>query len=154
MIDSMIWVYNYDPNAPEHNNVKKWLRAPDGVLAKEKVLLSAIIPLEVMHVLFRKARLPFDLVFNATQGIINLANGEVVELTLPVVQESMRLLGTYQEYGIGGRDASILATMTERGTDTIATHDKGLLRVPEFNRVDPVFDPPAIYPLGQPFVSH
>jgi len=79
---------------------------------------------------------------------------EVVELTLPVVQESMRLLGTYQEYGIGGRDASILATMTERGTDTIATHDKGLLRVPEFNRVDPVFDPPAIYPLGQPFVSH
>ena len=151
MIDSMIWVYNYDPNAPEHNNVKYWLRAPDGVLAREKVLLSAIIPLEVIHTLFRKARLPFLVAFNATRGIINLTNVELVELTLPMMQESMRLLGTYQEYGIGGRDALILATMKEWRVDTIATHDKGLLKVPDFNRVDPVFDPPAIYPLGQPF---
>ena len=31
-IDSMIWIYSYDPYAPESKNVKSWLRGKDGAL--------------------------------------------------------------------------------------------------------------------------
>jgi AbrB family looped-hinge helix DNA binding protein len=54
-------------------------------------------------------------------------------------------------FGIGGRDASILATMNDQQVECLATHDKNLLSIPDFYRIDPVFSPPLILPLGQEF---
>ncbi len=53
-IDSQIWIYYWDINALEHENVEIWLNGKnnDGILFKEEIVLSAIIPIEVGHHLF------------------------------------------------------------------------------------------------------
>ena len=53
-IDSMIWVYNFDPKAPESKNVRKWLYGEQGALKQYSVVLNTIIPLEVLHSMVKK----------------------------------------------------------------------------------------------------
>ena len=62
-IDSQIWIYYWDVNAKEHKNVKKWLKGEEreGILFKEKIILSSIIPIEVGHNLFEKAEMEKEL---------------------------------------------------------------------------------------------
>ena len=50
-IDSQIWIYYWDINAPEHDNIKTWLNGTekDGTLFMEEIILSSIIPIEVAH---------------------------------------------------------------------------------------------------------
>ena len=54
-IDSQIWIYRFDPNALEHQNVKLWLIGENnsGALYNEEILMPIIIPIEVAHHLFR-----------------------------------------------------------------------------------------------------
>jgi len=44
----------------------------------------------------------------------------------------------------------MLATMLRRNVDTIATHDKKLLQINDFRRIDPTHHPPRIFDVGQP----
>ncbi|MHA1660937.1 MAG: hypothetical protein ACTSUT_17645, partial [Promethearchaeota archaeon] len=45
----------------------------------------------------------------------------------------------------------ILATMDELKVNTIATHDKNILTLKKYRRIDPVFDPPLILESGEDF---
>jgi len=144
-IDSMIWIYSYDPYAPESRNVKKWLRGKDGALQSHKqIILNTIIPLEVLHSILKKPSIDFTVAYNAALGIIALENVVIVDFDTRLLAELMTLLGDYRTYGIGGRDASILATMKDQNVIKIATHDKNILSIPDFLRIDPVFSPPLI----------
>jgi len=40
--------------------------------------------------------------------------------------------------GIGGRDATLLASMRRKRVDRIMTHDKALKRVPDLKAIDPI----------------
>ena len=151
-IDSMIWIYNYDPYAPESKNVKSWLRGKDGALqSHEQIVLNTIIPLEVLHCIYKKPSVDFTTAYNAALGIIALENVVLVDFDTRLLAESMTLLGDYRTYGIGGRDASILATMKDQNVVKIATHDKNILAIPDFFRVDPVFSPPLILDVDESF---
>ncbi len=142
-IDSMIWIYSYDPYAPESKNVKSWLRGKEGALQTHKqIVLNTIIPLEVLHSIYKKPSVDFTTAYNAALGIIALKNVILVDFNSRLLAESMTLLGDYRTYGIGGRDASILATMKDQNVVKIATHDKNILAIPDFFRIDPVFSPP------------
>ncbi|MFX1285579.1 MAG: type II toxin-antitoxin system VapC family toxin [Promethearchaeota archaeon] len=151
-IDSMIWIYNYDPYAPESKNVKSWLRGKDGVLqSQEQIVLNTIIPLEVLHSISKKPSVDFTTAYNAALGIIALKNVILADFDVRLLAESMTLLGDYRIHGIGGRDASILATMKDRNVVKIATHDKNILAIPDFYRIDPVFSPPLTLDLNESF---
>ncbi|MFX1516684.1 MAG: type II toxin-antitoxin system VapC family toxin [Promethearchaeota archaeon] len=151
-IDSMIWIYNYDPFAPESKNVKSWLMGKDGALQSyEQIILNTIIPIEVLHSIYKKPSVDFTTAYNAALGIIALENVVLIDFDTRLLAESMTLLGDYRTYGIGGRDASILATMKDRNVVEIATHDKNILAIPEFYRIDPVFSPPLILDVDEPF---
>ena len=68
-IDSQIWIYYWDINALEHDNIKAWLNGTrdDGILFKEEIVLNAIIPIEVAHHLYKIADLSSStLTFNVT----------------------------------------------------------------------------------------
>jgi len=151
-IDSMIWIYNCDPNSKEHKNVKIWLEGNKrrrGIIETDKILISTIIAMEVIHNLRRVARLPANLVYEYVLRMITLKNILTESLDLALVQESMEVLEEYYEYGIGGRDATILASMRRRRVKRIATHDRNLLSIVDIERVDPTVDPPLIAKIGE-----
>jgi predicted nucleic acid-binding protein len=151
-IDSMIWIYNCDTNSNEHRNVRRWLRGYEkrkGILQSEQILLNTVITMEVLHNLRRVARLPANLVYDYVSKMISMNNIFTESLDIALVQESMQVLEDYYEYGIGGRDATILASMRRNGVKRLATHDRNLLSVLDIERVDPTVDPPIVTSIGE-----
>ncbi len=158
-IDSQIWIYYLDPNAPESQAVTKWFEGDmkkdgvkiGGILNLEEIILSAIIPIEVAHTLFRSLLLKGDEIEDLLRLFISHKQIRLVEVNPLLVWEAIRKLKINAGKGIGGRDALILATMEYMQVDTIATHDKDLLRLQEYARIDPVFQPPLILARGEAF---
>jgi predicted nucleic acid-binding protein len=151
-IDSMIWIYNCDTNSKEHRNVRRWLRGYEkrkGILQSEQILLNTVITMEVLHNLRRVAGLPANLVCDYVSKMISMNNIFMESLDIALVQESMQVLEDYYEYGIGGRDATILASMRRNGVKRLATHDRNLLSVLDIERVDPTVDPLIVTSIGE-----
>lgn len=152
VVDPIIWVYNCDVRAPEYENVHSWLEGKDreGVIDSEEILVNTVIVMEVVHNLRRRAQLPPELVYDYVLKMIALKNMTTPSLDSNLLHASMRVFERYYEHGIGGRDATILATMLRRNVDTIATHDKKILQITDFRRIDPTHHPPKIFDAGQP----
>jgi predicted nucleic acid-binding protein len=156
-IDSQIWIYYWDINALEHENVEIWLNGKnnDGILFKEEIVLSAIIPIEVGHHLFRltefKKKLEKDIVEDLILSLISSENCQLIEIDAILLVDAIQKLKKFSAMGIGGRDVLILATMDRLKVSTIATHDKNILALKEYRRIDPVFDPPLKLEIGEKF---
>jgi len=151
VVDTMIWVYNCDVEAPEYKNVHLWLEGKDGegVIDLEEILINAVVVMEVVHNLRRMAQLPPELVYDYILRMLALKNVTTAPLDRNLLHASMHVFERYYEYGIGGRDSTILATMLGRNVDTIATHDKNILQITDFRRIDPTHHPPRILEVGQ-----
>jgi len=78
-----------------------------------------------------------------------VAGGEAADLflSLPLtvdaldsslLRDSLRLLARFTEVGIGGRDASLLASMERHGVTRLLTHDATFRRVDWVEVVDPI----------------
>jgi len=146
-VDSMIWIYNCDVHAPEHRNVHLWLegeRGETGVIDLEDLLINTVIVMEVVHNLRRRVLLPPELVYDYVLKMVTLRNVTVAPVDRELLHTSMRLFERYYSYGIGGRDATVLAAVLRWKADTIATHDKNLLKITDFRRIDPTHHPPRI----------
>jgi len=138
-VDAMIWVYNCDAEAPEYRNVNSWLEGKDGkgVIDSEEMLTNTVVVMEVIHNLRRRAQLPPELVYDYVLKMIVLKNLAAEPLDRNLLHAGIHMFERCYEYGIGGRDAAILATMLRRDVNTIATHDKNVLRMSHFHRIDP-----------------
>ncbi len=153
-IDSQIWIYYLDMNAKEHKNVVSWLNGKNdnGVLFKEKIVLSSIIPLEVAHNLFKSTittkTLDKDRIEEMIFSLISLENCQLVDIDQLLILESIKKLKQYIAQGIGGRDALILTTMEQLNIQTIVTHDKNILSLKQIRRIDPVFSSPLVLEIG------
>ncbi len=151
-IDSMIWIYEFDPYSLESKNVQKWMRGEKGALNHyDDIILNTIIPLEVLHVMSKKMKANYTLAYNAALAIMSIQTVTMVDFDSRLLMKSMELLGKYKTSGIGGRDASILATMIDQNVSLIATHDKNILSITDFQRIDPTVTPPLILKVGEPF---
>ena len=151
-VDSMIWIYNCDVHAPEHENVLLWLQGENkggGVIEREQLLVNTVIVMEVIHNLRRKARLPPTPVYDYALKIVTLKNMTVAPLDRELLHLSMHAFERYYDYGIGGRDATILAAMIKWKAETIATHDENMLKITDFRRVDPTHRPPRTLEKGE-----
>ena len=131
MIDSNIWAYYFDIDAPEHKLVAP---AVERAL-KDGALINTIVVMEVAHFLIKnlgpvlgKEKLYKFLGFSFAVDSLDL------DLTEAAVEE----LCNYSHLGVGGRDATLLASMRRRGVDRIMTHDEALKRIPDIKAVDPV----------------
>jgi predicted nucleic acid-binding protein len=131
MIDSNIWAYYFDADAPEHKAVVPEVERG----LKEGVLINTVISMEVAHFLIKNLgpvlgkekldifmRFPFD----------------IDELDADLVKIAIDELCTHSHLGIGGRDATLLASMRRRRIDRIMTHDKALKLVPGVKAIDPI----------------
>jgi len=156
-IDSQIWIYYWDSNAKEHKCIVNWLNGKnkDGILFNKDIILSAIIPVEVGHHLFKLADINKELDKDSVEDLLlSLVSGEycqIIEIDLLLIIEVIQKLKDYSVLGVGGRDALILATMERFQIQTIATHDRNILSLKKYRRIDPVFDPPLILEGGEEF---
>ncbi len=156
-IDSQIWIYYWDINAKEHNNIKNWLNGPNknGILFKENIILSVIIPMEVGNHLFKLTGISKDFDKNTIEdlilSLISSENCQLIDIDAILFVDVIQKMKKYSALGIGGRDTIILATMDRLKVSTIATHDKNILTLKNYRRIDPIFDPPLILEIGEEF---
>ena len=156
-IDSQIWIYYWDINAIEHENIKNWLNGTekDGILFKEEIILNSIIPIEVGHHLYKAADLNKDLdnetIEDLLLALISTENCQIIDIDAILLVDVIQKMKKYSPLGIGGRDTLILATMDRLKVSTIATHDKNILALKNYKRIDPVFEPPLILEIDEDF---
>lgn len=131
-IDTNIWAYYFDKGAREHRYVKKPV---EEALRSEQIVLNTVIVMEVAHFLVKnlgpmlgKEKLDTFLTFPLT----------VVDLDYRGVLESVEELRKYSHFGIGGRDATVLAFMRRSASKRIMTHDEALKKVGWLEVLDPV----------------
>jgi predicted nucleic acid-binding protein len=132
LVDSNIWAYYFDASLPEHSKVVRPLEVG---LKKNSVAVNATIVVETLHYLVKR----LGSLEGTKKGRVFLSYGmplygideETVELTLTK-------LGEFTHLGIGGRDASILATMSIEGINSLMTHDQAFKRIPEIDVIDPL----------------
>lgn len=108
-------------------------KAIRGVLG-QRLLTTTVIQMEVAHFLVREMG-PVD-------GIERLATllafpFEVDPLDEEVVAAAIEQLRRHGHLGVGGRDATLLASMARRGSTELWTHDAALKRVPGLKVRDP-----------------
>ena len=133
-VDSNIWAYYFDEEAPEHKYV---IRPLERALREEEIAINTVIIMEVAHFLVKNLGAELG---RKKLGVFLGFPFRVVELTQQLALTSVRLLAAYSHLGIGGRDATILAAMRELGINTIMTHDKAFRRVPGIRVIDPIPD--------------
>lgn len=132
LIDANIWAYYFDTTLSEHERVVKPLESS---LKRGEAAVNSTIVVETLHYLVRR--------------LGSLAGGEkgrtFLDYDMPLYvldRDSLELtrkkLCELTHLGIGGRDASIIATMSQHGVTRIMTHDQAFKRVPDITVVDPV----------------
>jgi len=131
IIDSNIWAYYLDEDAPEHPSV---INSVEGALRSEKIALNTVIIIEVAHFLIKnlgpvigRDKLNLFLSFPFT----------IVDLDYKLALKAVELLANYSHQGIGGRDATILAAAETLGLVKIMTHDEAFKRVDWLKVIDP-----------------
>lgn len=136
-IDSNVWIYFFDSETPEHAAAEKATR---GILQTDELILKTVTAVEVAHYLARRLNGPE--LKTRMSALMRLVETEIVGFDDVLLRGTIDLLAQYAaRYGLGGRDAAILATMTAYKVDRIVTQDKVLKRVAAdlgFSIVDPL----------------
>lgn len=130
-IDSNIWAYALDATVPEHQRAARAV----GKALEGDVLVNTAVQMEVAHYLVK--RLGAAAGKDAADDFLALPL-TVDPLDPPLVRDSLRLLVRYTDIGIGGRDATLLASMQRHRVVRILTHDATFGRVDWVEAVDPI----------------
>lgn len=136
-IDSNMWCYYFDRRLPEHEHVRGPMRE---IIKTEEIICNTIIVMEVAHYLVR--HLPADVARKKITYFTDLRNMKLVEFNRQMMMEALENLLEYAyTYGLGGRDATIIATLKSTNIKKILTHDKTLKQLAsklEFEALDPI----------------
>ncbi|MBI2498941.1 type II toxin-antitoxin system VapC family toxin [Candidatus Woesearchaeota archaeon] len=131
-IDSNIWCYYFDESSKEHIVVSKYI---EKILDKEEIVINNLIIIELSHYLIK--------------NLGSIKGQEKIKklLAFPFIIEdfnydllitSIDLLAQYNHTGIGGRDATILATMKRLDIKKLLTHDKSFKKIDFIEVIDPL----------------
>ncbi len=135
-VDSNIWCYYFDQRLPEHRYIREPMRE---IIKSEEIACNTIIVIEVAHYLVRHfkeeaARKKIDF-------FMNLRNMQIIgfdKLMLTVAIEKLIEHG-YSD-GLGGRDATIIATLNLQAITKIVSHDSVFRRLASKLKIE-VIDP-------------
>jgi uncharacterized protein len=106
------------------------------VFDKYQFAVNTVVLLETMHYMVK--RLGSELVNENWKWFMSL-DLLIDEITISCIASSFHELVKYTHTGIGGRDASILASMKRLGEiKTIITHDSAFKKISEIQVIDPV----------------
>ena len=130
-IDTNIWCYFFDEKSKEHKKASKFIK---NILGREEIVINTIVAMELSHYLVKilgpvhgKKKIEAFLSF----GFI------IDELDFAASKNSIDILCEYSHKGIGGRDATILASMKRYKIKKLATHDNSFKEIGEIEVFDP-----------------
>ena len=118
-VDSNMWCYYFDQRLPEHERVLEPMRE---ILKSEEIACNTIIVMEVAHYLVRHftekaARKKIDY-------FINLKNIKIADFNRSLMTQTLdALLEHAYADGLGGRDATIIATLKSLNIKKLVSHD-------------------------------
>lgn len=129
-VDSNIWCYYFDRSTIEHDLVSE--RLEDAL--ESGVAINTVVAMEVAHYLIRNlgpsGKKKMDIFLSYPM--------EVVDFDQYIARRSIEYLSRLSHTGIGGRDATILASMEELGIEKLMTHDQAFKRIDFIVVVDPI----------------
>jgi len=128
-VDSNIWCYYFDRSAQEHNIVSDKLEQ----VLEGGVAINTVVEMEVAHYLIKNLGLEGK---RKTDTFLSYPM-VVVNFDQYLARKSIEYLARYSQIGIGGRDATILASMEELEINTLMTHDRAFKRIDFIEVVDP-----------------
>jgi len=132
IIDSNIWAYYFDEDAPEHDSVVEDL---EKALRSERIIINTVIIIEAAHFLIKNLG---PLLGRKKLSIFLRFPFRIVDLNYELTLRALDLLAKYSHLGIGGRDATILATAEALNINRIMTHDEAFKRIEWLKTIDPV----------------
>jgi predicted nucleic acid-binding protein len=141
MIDSNMWIYYFDESLEEHKYVKEPIR---GIIMREEgILANTIVIQEVAHYLIRHESVK-DF-WEDINYITRLRSMKLLDFDYDMMRNALKILSKYWNYGIGGRDAVLLATMAVKDVNEIMTHDGAFKKIrskfdeiESFSVIDPI----------------
>lgn len=129
-VDSNIWCYYFDRSAQEHDAVSERLEQ----VLEDGVAINTVVAMEVAHYLIKslgsEGKRKMDVFLSYPM--------EIIDFDQYLARKSVDYLAKYLQAGIGGRDATILASMDELGTRKLMTHDRAFKRLDFIDVVDPI----------------
>ncbi len=114
-IDSNIWCYYSDRSDQEHDLVSDKLEK----VLEDRVAINTVIEMEVGHCLIKNLGLEGKIDTFSSYPTV------VVNFDQHLARKSIEYLTRYSQTGIGGRGATILASMKELKIDTLMTPRSG-----------------------------
>lgn len=129
-VDSNIWCYYFDRSAQEHITVSEKLEQ----VLEGSVAINTVVEMEVAHYLIKnlgsEGKRKMDVFLSFPM--------EVVDFDQYQAKRSIELLTRHSQTGIGGRDATILASMEKLEIKKLMTHDRAFKRIDFIEIVDPI----------------
>ena len=118
-IDSNIWCYYFDKRLPEHEQLRDFMRK---TLTSEEILCNTLIVLEVAHYIVR--HFGKSVAWKKIEYFSNLSNLTIADFDRQSMTQALESLIEHgYSDGLGGRDATIIATMKLKNIETILSHD-------------------------------
>lgn len=137
-VDSNIWCYYFDQRLPEHASVRDAMRE---IVKSEQIACNTVIVMEVAHYLIR--HFSEKIARKKIETFVNLSNLDIADFNRHTLNEAVEGLLTYAyPEGLGGRDATVIATMKLQNITKIVTHDDIFRRLAnrlELEVIDPAF---------------
>jgi predicted nucleic acid-binding protein len=137
-IDSNAWIYFFDSETPEHAAASVKMRE---IIQTDELIINTLTAIEVAHYLSK--RLTASELKRRMTALTRLTGTSLIAFDDALLGDTINILADYAQLGLGGRDATILATMAAYDAERIVTQDKTLKRVAAdlgFTVIDPLGD--------------
>jgi predicted nucleic acid-binding protein len=135
-VDSNIWCYYFDARLPEHVRVRDAIRE---IIKTQEIACNTVIVMEVAHYLVR--HFTEKIARKKIEAFVNLSNIDIVDFNRQLLSETVETLLAYAyAEGLGGRDATVIASMKLQNIKKIVSHDdifKRLAGKIELEVIDP-----------------
>jgi predicted nucleic acid-binding protein len=132
-----MWCYYFDKRLPEHEQVRDIMRK---TITSEDIVCNTLIILEVAHYLVR--HFTGSTARKKIEYFTNLSNLTIVDFDRQSMTQALESLIEHgYSDGLGGRDATVLATMNSKEIKTILSHDEVFKRLAtklELQVIDPI----------------
>ncbi len=135
-VDSNIWCYYFDTRLPEHLLVRDTMRE---IIKSQEIACNTVIVMEVAHYLVR--HFTEKVARKKIETFVNLINLNIADFNRQTCNESIEtLLACAYDEGLGGRDATVIASMKLQNIKKIVSHDdifRRLAKKLELEVIDP-----------------
>jgi predicted nucleic acid-binding protein len=135
-VDSNIWCYYFDQRLPEHVHVRDKMRE---IIKSQEIACNTVIVMEVAHYLVR--HFTEKIARKKIETFINLTNIDIADFNRQALNQTVEtLLAFAYTEGLGGRDATVIASMKLQNIKKIVSHDdvfKRLANKLELEVIDP-----------------